>query len=92
MEALFHLGAKELFNPGICRLQTIGFEDAPDLSFYSGGVAGESEKVIAGELDEKFSVYLSPEGKDPLTNIKGKDSISHPGLGAGLRVEIRRKS
>lgn len=69
VQALLHFGAQVVLNPRIGCLQPIGFEDSADLGFYPGGVAGESQKVIAGKLNKELAVYLASERENPLPHV-----------------------
>ena len=52
VQALLHLGAQVVLNPGVGGFQPLRFEDAAYLGFHAGGIAGEAQEVIAGELNK----------------------------------------
>ena len=71
MQALLHAGPQSVLNPCVGGLQALAFKDAANLRFDGGGVAGKAQEVVAGELDEEFSIYLPLERENPLADVEG---------------------
>lgn len=88
VEALLHARAQMLLNPGVGGFQSVVFEESAYLGFDACGVAGESQKVVAGEFDKEFAVDSSPEGENPFSDVECQDGVSYPGFGSGAGILI----
>ena len=89
VQTLLHAGTQVFVNPGIGGGQTFCLVHAANLGFYAGGIAGEAQEVVAGELNEEGTVNLSLERENPLAHVERQHGIAHPGLGAGYGVLVR---